>query len=334
MSDQDQIVVHVSAESATEGRNKPTQSGEAKSSETGLLENILDAGVFDAVLAHFDHRTLIKLLIVCRGWLLLIDPCESVWRSACQYLWADKVYVPKSIRALIQDGNDPVSRTDLQSLSAADLKKRLRHSGLTLYQLAPFQNATKKTLLELVMSREAPRYPGEPLAERALRLSLEDANRHFLTEDELTSFEWHVRVRSSGPFNQLTPLDPWWAGGGQGGRATFTVEQHTTKEIKFVWPPGRDPFDLFNMRRDLKFLWDLDFGGKIVQLSLGQWGPRQTVARHPVTWGFVLVDPATLWTSWPMPPRGEDVLLEDEFVNQLVQHNLDELEPDSDSSDE
>jgi len=301
------------------------------SSEAGLLENILDAGVFDAVLAHFDHRTIVTLLRVCRGWLLLIDPCETLWRSACRFLWATKVYVAQHIRALILDGNDPLTRLDLQPLSSADLKKRLRASGVSTYQLAPFLTAPRAHLLELVMQKEAPRYPGEPLAKRALRLSLEDSTRGSLTDEEIVSFEWHVRVREAGPFRQLVPLDPWWYNAGVGGRANFSVEQHTTREVKFIWPPGRDPFEIFNVRREARCLWDLDYGGRIVQLSLGQWGPRQSVARHPVTWGFVLVDSATVWTSWPMPPRGEDFLLEDDCVNQLVQLSTVDLLTDGDS---
>jgi len=328
------IVVHVPEHAASLPGAPVEPEGDGKGDyEAGLLENILDAGVFDAVLTHFDHRTLVRLLRVCRGWLMLIDPCETVWRCACQYLWADKAYVPSHIRALVSEGNDPNTRSDLKALSSADLKKRLRAGGLTPYQLAPFLSASKPELVSLLMSREAPRYPGEPLAKRALRLSLEDANRQSLMPDELISFEWHVRVRGSGAFRQLAPLDPWWNNAGVGGRARFSQEQRE-QHVDFIWPPGRDPFELFNLRRDARCVWDLEFGGKIVQLSLGQWGPRQTVARHPVTWGFVLVDSATVWTSWPMPARGDDILLEDDCVNQLVQASGQEVIGDEFESDE
>ena len=43
---------------------------------------------------------------------------------------------------------------------------------------------------------------------------------------------------------------------------------------------------------------------------LDPFGVSCFVARHPENWGFVLVLPASVWTSFPMPRLGEDAFLD------------------------
>ena len=60
----------------------------------------------------------------------------------------------------------------------------------------------------LADSHPLPPSPCVP-AKAALRLSVLDSTRSWLTTDEITAFLFHVRVRQDGPFAQLVPVDPW-----------------------------------------------------------------------------------------------------------------------------
>lgn len=50
--------------------------------------------------------------------------------------------------------------------------------------------------------------------------------------------------------------------------------------------------------------------------------PHEYLARHPTHWGWLLVSGATVWTRWPMPPRGQDPIVEDAAVDALVQDRI------------
>lgn len=294
-------------------------------------------------MAHFDHRTLVKLLRVCRGWLRLIDPCETVWRPSCEYLWADKTYVPRAIRALAEVGNDYSTRLDLQALSLSELQTRAKAGVFTRTRVTEIMSMSKEDLITSIkaLEKEQPLYPGEPLSKRALRQSVEDSSRRLMDEEEIMSFEWYVRIRRNGPLGQLAVLDPWWSNAGFGGRASFTKDPSAVvpRSVQFMWPPGRDPFEIFNMNRDRQLAWMI--AGNLVKIYVGgEWGHFQNVARHPVNWGWLLVNSGTVWTSWPMPAMGEDVLIEDEYVNDLVpegadsHYSSDDDEPDEDLHDD
>ena len=77
---------------------------------------------------------------------------------------------------------------------------------------------------------------GEALPKAALRLSLRDAQRMAITEDELLQLSFSVRIRHDGPLAHAMAMDPWWQGKGC-GQAKFTPDHRVT----FTWPADPDP---------------------------------------------------------------------------------------------
>jgi len=91
-------------------------------STLSLLETLFSSNVFDAVLEFFDYHSLKRVVQVCKSWRAYSDT-EHFWRISANYLWATKVYVPSSIRALIIEGNSHDSRLDLDKLTVKELRK-------------------------------------------------------------------------------------------------------------------------------------------------------------------------------------------------------------------
>lgn len=174
----------------------------------------------------------------------------------------------------------------------------------------------------------------ECLPKAALRLSLADASRTRITADELVSFVFHVRVRADGPLAQAVPFDPYWAGGTftpdspPCGQARFTNDGLSNCYVNFTWPKDlltkqpKDPFAAMGMPQTQTpgaLEWRIELQGSTVQIAImGQDGPQEVVSRHPENWGFVLFSQATLWASWPLPPKEKpDPVLADENLWKL-----------------
>ena len=112
--------------------------------------------VYDSILSFLTVKENFTFLLLdkCRNRLLLqashnyiltqIYLKESPWRSVCKLFWRDKVYIPKFLVALTQEGNsvavkltqyaaqhDPSLqvRKDLVNLPAKDIKRRLKQAG-------------------------------------------------------------------------------------------------------------------------------------------------------------------------------------------------------------
>ena len=279
------------------------------------------------VAAHLPLSDLARSLRVCKAWKAVLDGSPLVWRSLCSRAWQGKMYVPATLRALAEndfssedDTREAESRQrhNLMGLKISELKELMRKLKMQvkvgdLIEKSDFADAILDarraeaagyTATQNLLTRPwllVRPYEASPKA--ALRLSLADAKRLRISQEELTSLTFCVRLRDDGPLAQVLCFDPWWQGKSH-GQARFSEDGR----VCFTWPPDPDepgaelnPFASMGMR-DLTLGWEL-LDGCVVQLLLGSsGGPQEIVCRHPDTWGWILYSGGTVWTSWPMPP--------------------------------
>ena len=282
------------------------------------------------VAAHLPLSDLARSLRVCKAWKAVFDGSPLVWRSQCNRAWQGKMYVPATLRALAE--NDFSSEDDTQE---AESRRRHNLMGFKISELKELMRKLKMQVkvgdlieksdfADAILDAERAEAAGytatqnllarpwvlvrqdEASPKAALRLSLADAKRLRISQEELTSLTFCVRLRDDGPLAQVLCFDPWWQGKSH-GQARFSEHGR----VFFTWPPDPDepgaelnPFASMGMR-DLTLGWEL-LDGCVVQLLLGSGppsgGPQEIVCRHPDTWGWILYSGGTVWTSWPMPP--------------------------------
>jgi len=85
--------------------------------------------------------------------------------------------------------------------------------------------------------------------------------------------------------------------------------------LRFEYPEDMNPFMAFQMvQHGMGF--QLVENGSVVMLSVGV---KELFFRHPENWGWGLFSGGTLWTGFEMPKVGEDPLLAEENVENLVE---------------
>ena len=282
--------------------------------------------IFLTIAANLDLHDLVRALRVCRAWRAVLDGTPQLWSAMCERTWASKVYVPASLRAMAGglaaiEAAAAEERKRLLSSKVRDLKELMRSMHLNdgLVEKGEIADAILDarqraaeagTMTERLLRRPLMLVrPGETQPKAALRLSLADAKRTVLKEEELINLTFAVRLRHDGPLSEVLPYDPWWQGQGS-GTATFKASGFVT----FQWPVDPvdgtplDPFAAMGMPLSEQGLgWRLDEGRIVSLLFNGHPGPQEIVCRHPRTWGWVLYSQGTCWTSWPMPAMEKDV---------------------------
>jgi len=229
-------------------------------------------------------------------------------------LWKDKVFIPKNIASLSSPGNDVNARSDLYELSVKQLKARLQAKRVPVLKIAAC--VEKREMVELLVEHERFSIGDQALARYALRASLADAQRNAITEEELTSFVFNVRLRADGRLRDRIHLCAWNQRQPVITEARFSADHKLT----FTFPPNFNPFgDHFDDGFGLLLTWRLLDGGPCLQLEFnGSDGPQEFVSRHPKNWGWILMSGGTCWTSWPMPKPGEDPEIEDAAVARVL----------------
>jgi len=272
------------------------------------LSDLSPFNVSDIILKTIQSpQQLAVVASVSRFWKFSTDS-EAVWRGVCRALWADKVFVPESLKRLVIEGNTAQKRLDLQKMSAEALYGLAREHELVVEGCCG-----KAQLIGLIRDKEAEtRFAGQPLAKYACQQSIIDSRRKSITAEELCAPTWNVRLRKDGPLAPLAARDPWWFGKGTG---TFIF--HPDGLLTYSWPENWDPFANLNLDDDTG--WVLDSKGCWITLLLGgRQGPMEHIARHPVNWGWVLVSAGTCWSSWPMPTLAElDPYMQDAKLIEL-----------------
>ena len=307
---------------------------------------VLGNDLFLEVMAQMDRHGLAIALGVCKAWQTLLDATAQLWRAHCNREWDALVYVPASLQIMAQadagaeaSSGEQEERRELMGLKTRELRQmmgslRIQIGVGNLIEKGDFADAilgaqrlalAMATDTEKMLKRPSMlvrREQGESLPKAALRLSLADASRTFLTAEELVTLTFNVRVRHDGPLAPAMRFDPWWLGKGR-GQAKFEKDGR----LSFSWPPDpesgepMDPFAALGMRGAV-LSWELAMGGRIIQLLFnGQIGPQEVVCRHPINLGWVLYSQGTCWTSWEMPEvkDGEcaDPLLREENLHRL-----------------
>ena len=128
---------------------------------------------------------------------------------------------------------------------------------------------------------------------RALELSLEEASRSTLTDEELLSFGWCFRFKAAAGDSWMES-DPFWNG--------LPPTRMRFESDGSLVPTG---FEMLETRR-LRWQWAKHFGerdGTRLQLSVdGHRVPTYHISRHAPTWGWLMQSCWVLYTSWPMRP--------------------------------
>ena len=198
----------------------------------------------DALLVVVDFLALPDIalaLSVSRAWQGLIDASELTWAAQCRIAWACKVYVPSSLKVL-SEGRAAVARAEeehraaLSSCKVSELKKMIQEMRIqaTCVEKKDLVDAILEAEKERAESPEATHtsklltrpwflckpaikasgneweMTGESYPKAALRLSLVDSKRTCVTEEELTEFEFSIRVRGDGVLHQVKrPMLPF-----------------------------------------------------------------------------------------------------------------------------
>lgn len=240
---------------------------------------------------------------------------ELIWRHVATRILSTKLYVPTIVQRLLESKNLGNTRKDLQRMSIKELKLLAVSYGLN-----PSTCFEKGEIVQLIHERETrKRHCNESLARFAVRIAIIDRTRNCISINEITSIDWHIRVRSDGPLRTLVPTDSWWNYGPSGNTI---VNFDRDGMLRFTFQ-GPSPFESM-MPPDpesQRISYNLKEHGSVVYLS--SIGVEEKVARHPDNWGFVFMSQGSVWASFPLPERGSDPCLEDEHVNDLVKHSVD-----------
>ena len=288
---------------------------------------VLGNDLFLSIACALELRDTATALRVCKAWREVLDGNELVWRLQCMKAWKGKAYVPHALRVMAKGAaavtqSELDAHKELMSQAVRELKRMALKVNTPMGHLIEKADFAESILSarrqqaeegsETLKILERPMLlvrQGETLPKAALRLSLHDATRTTITQDELCSFTFNVRLRKDGPLAQAVHLDPWWMGVGCG-----EAKYHTDGRLTLSWPPDpdsedgkpMDPFAAMGMTpSNVSLGWELrplPTNGCIVQIFFnGRPGPQEVVCRHPHTWGWVLHSQGTCWTSWTMP---------------------------------
>ena len=156
-----------------------------------------------------------------------------------------------------------------------------------------------------------------PQHKSALKLSIEDSKRTWLTEEELTSLKWNFRFKAqAGPHWQLH--DPYWTKG-------------EAAQVQFMSDGGLVNIKGFDVVESLEIHWQWGLPtagrsgphGSFVQLFVsGAKVPTYVVTRHAPNWGFLMQSCWVVYTSFKMPRRGDDPSLDDESLEISIETQL------------
>lgn len=107
------------------------------------------------------------------------------------------------------------------------------------------------------------------------------------------------------------------------GQAQF-LSQMDGAWVKWEWPSDGEgnilnPFSHIMIGDMDSMTWRFERDQRIVQLSFAgaNYGPNELIARHPKTWGFILLSQATVWSSWEYHRADTDDVIADENLKNL-----------------
>jgi len=136
--------------------------------------------------------------------------------------------------------------------------------------------------------------------------SIRDANRCWITQDELCLFQWNFRFKAVAGPNWLE-WDQWW-NNQPATRITFFPDGTMKRDPESPYPTNT-------------FRWSLSDQSCAKTGPLGSFVsvnnfPKYHVSRYK-NWGFLMQSCWALFTSFPMVPKGQNMELEDENLEIL-----------------
>lgn len=280
------------------------------------LEKILfDFGIGVEFFYYLSWVELINIECVNQMFLKEIRASEILWRDISRVVLIGKAYYPSIVSRLLTDGNSVHKRIDLINYSIKELKLLAVKYGLNITTC--FEKAE---IISVVNKREIKhKLKDECLSRFALRIAYIDRTRNCITEEELCSFDWNIRVKSNGALASLVPNDPWWDSSYPVGIPTTTIIKFTKDSMVTFEMHGPSPFQdmLVNNNRTSYYIQS---AGTSIYLSFGV---QELVARHPINWGFILQSSGSVWSSFIMPKCYSDPYLDDDNVFSLVKQKYD-----------
>jgi hypothetical protein len=309
------------------------------------LEIILfECGLYYHILPYLSWSKVLALESMNSLFYHTIRSSEPVWREILFKFFQTKYYLRSIIKRFLTDGNRIDYRLDLIKMTIKELKSLAYSYGLNITTC--FEKAD---LIAVIHKREIrEKLPVECLAHYGLRIAWLDRKRNYLTEEDLCSYEWNIRVRADGPLKSLVSSDPWWTdtsdtqenenqmtetgvshtgqrrqeeeGEGLVKQTTAIIKFYPNSEFQIIRNGPSFLESLMDGDPNERFTYALEKSGTILSLSIGV---KEYIARHPHNWGFILQSQGTVWTNYPMPKRGKDILLEDENVSFLIMREID-----------
>ena len=152
----------------------------------------------------------------------------------------------------------------------------------------------------------------------ALKLSLEDAHRTQLSDEELTTLQWNFRFKLA-MGESWTEMDPYWNHrqptqvyfDANGAIHAKGFEMLESRNMKWCWKQATDGTTSLD-----RSCIEPSIDGRIV--------PTYHISRHAPTWGWLIQSCWVLYTSFPMPPPGTDPTLDDEALPVTVERQSQE----------
>eukprot|EP00471_Norrisiella_sphaerica_P006383 CAMPEP_0184482996 /NCGR_PEP_ID=MMETSP0113_2-20130426/4599_1 /TAXON_ID=91329 /ORGANISM="Norrisiella sphaerica, Strain BC52" /LENGTH=324 /DNA_ID=CAMNT_0026863095 /DNA_START=180 /DNA_END=1154 /DNA_ORIENTATION=- len=163
-------------------------------------------------------------------------------------------------------------------------------------------------------------------AKKAYENSILDSRRQHPTRDELLQFEWRFRFKESAGTHWMQ-IDPYWAHDHKGSKFASTI-------VRKFDPNGTlrrlDNFEALRSFSEYNndFKWavkETSSDGKLIKRIQVNHFPSYVSSRHPKNWGFIMQSCWVLWTSFPMPARGQDELLDDNHLAVNVDDQMEEV---------
>jgi hypothetical protein len=172
------------------------------------LEIILfECGLFYHILPYLSWSDVIPLESMNSLFYSTIRSSEPLWREILSKFFQTKCYLRTIVRRFLTDGNRLDHRVDLIKMTIKELKSLAYSYGLNITTC--FE---KSDLISVIHKREIKfKLRDECLAHYGLRIAWLDRKRNYLTEEDLCSYEWNIRVRADGPLKSLVSNDPWWS---------------------------------------------------------------------------------------------------------------------------
>eukprot|EP00182_Erythrolobus_australicus_P002882 CAMPEP_0185832432 /NCGR_PEP_ID=MMETSP1353-20130828/2079_1 /TAXON_ID=1077150 /ORGANISM="Erythrolobus australicus, Strain CCMP3124" /LENGTH=484 /DNA_ID=CAMNT_0028530605 /DNA_START=280 /DNA_END=1731 /DNA_ORIENTATION=+ len=274
---------------------------------------------------------------VCRSWAAAASSA-LFWRAACAAMWADKVYVPPSATALLRDKNDPRSA---YRFALQDSKR----SHLTLEELTAFNWSFRfKAAAGEHWTDSDPWWQSPPAPQLPAFNSPTTNHRHQQGQRQgAASFSsTSSTTASTSPSlneNGVAARSEHVGGGDGDGNGAAADARNSNGSgsagagraivVRFGADGTVSGRGQMHIPQQFRWAFVRRACGRADDAPLGSYVrvnqfPAYVVGRHKRNWGFVMQSCWVVLTSFEMPPRGADPLLEDDALGVTVEYQASE----------